>query len=266
MSLPTLYIPNSLKQTRRSRRGRGVRRRVVSEGKLPGNWHSFLRVYEGEQAGVVRVLIRCPAALLHKLYLKKQDPEKIPPSKGALLQHLNWALLQGSCIWGQILSPRLMTLHSPTDWGWKFCNEQYELQWSELPPMMEACMELTVCKCKKGCARSRCGCKKAELISAHYCVDVKEVVGRQTRCWWVVCTLVYRTLPQLFLQYLPQFLPDKLFKRKCRTTHTERLSKSALEGHHADAANIVQHRELPRWTNFSSITTKCTIQCRPAIF
>ena len=60
-----------------------------------------------------------------KLYLKKHDPEKIPPSKGALLQHLNRALLQGSCIWGQILSPRL-TLHSPTDWGWKFCNEQYE--------------------------------------------------------------------------------------------------------------------------------------------
>ena len=163
------YIPNSLKQTRRSRRGRGVRRRVVSEGKLPGNWHSFLRVDEGEQAGVVRVLIRCPAALLHKLYLKKQDPEKIPPSKGALLQHLNRALLQGSCIWGQILSPRLMTLHSPTDWGWKFCNEQYEPLWSELPPMMEACMELTMCKCKKGCARSRCGCKKAELKCTLLC-------------------------------------------------------------------------------------------------
>ena len=38
------YIPNSLKQTTRSRRGRGVRRRVVSEGKIIGNWHSFLHV------------------------------------------------------------------------------------------------------------------------------------------------------------------------------------------------------------------------------
>ena len=42
------YIPNSLKQTTRSRRGRGVRRRVVSEGKIPGNWHSFLRVDENK--------------------------------------------------------------------------------------------------------------------------------------------------------------------------------------------------------------------------
>ena len=43
------YVPNSLKATTRSRRGRGVRRRVVSDGEIPGNWHSFLRVDDNKK-------------------------------------------------------------------------------------------------------------------------------------------------------------------------------------------------------------------------
>ena len=43
------YVPNSLKATTRSRRGRGVRRRGVSDGKIPWNWHSFLCVDDNKK-------------------------------------------------------------------------------------------------------------------------------------------------------------------------------------------------------------------------
>ena len=39
-------MDDSLKTTARSKRGKGVRRRVVSTAAIPGNWHSFLRVDE----------------------------------------------------------------------------------------------------------------------------------------------------------------------------------------------------------------------------
>ena len=38
-----VYQPSSLKAEARSKRGRGIRRRVTSKGKLPSNWRNFLR-------------------------------------------------------------------------------------------------------------------------------------------------------------------------------------------------------------------------------
>ena len=38
------YLPDSLKGTARAKRGKGVRRRVVGDASIPGNWASFLRV------------------------------------------------------------------------------------------------------------------------------------------------------------------------------------------------------------------------------
>ncbi len=38
------YIKDSLKGTARAKRGKGIRRRVVAEGVIPGNWRDFLRV------------------------------------------------------------------------------------------------------------------------------------------------------------------------------------------------------------------------------
>ena len=38
-----VYLTSSLKFETRSKRGRGVRRRVTSKGKLPTNWRNFLR-------------------------------------------------------------------------------------------------------------------------------------------------------------------------------------------------------------------------------
>jgi len=38
------YLPDSLKGTTRAKRGKWVRRRVLSRASIPGNWASFLRV------------------------------------------------------------------------------------------------------------------------------------------------------------------------------------------------------------------------------
>ena len=42
-------LKNSLKTTARIKRGEGVRRRVLPTSKIPGNWHSFLRVSDNNQ-------------------------------------------------------------------------------------------------------------------------------------------------------------------------------------------------------------------------
>ena len=42
------YVSDSLKSTNRSIRGQGVRRRVESGVKLPGDWNSFLSVEDNK--------------------------------------------------------------------------------------------------------------------------------------------------------------------------------------------------------------------------
>jgi hypothetical protein len=42
------YLENSLKSSARQKRGKGVRRRVRSDSKIPGNWQSFLRSNENK--------------------------------------------------------------------------------------------------------------------------------------------------------------------------------------------------------------------------
>jgi len=38
-----IYLPNSLKEFTREKRGKGVQRKVSGQTKLPGNWADFLR-------------------------------------------------------------------------------------------------------------------------------------------------------------------------------------------------------------------------------
>ena len=37
-----IYLPNSLKESTREKKGKGVRRNVCGQAKLPGNWVDFL--------------------------------------------------------------------------------------------------------------------------------------------------------------------------------------------------------------------------------
>ena len=44
-----VYKKDSLKTTARTKRGKGIRRRVLPNSKIPGNWHSFLRVDDNKE-------------------------------------------------------------------------------------------------------------------------------------------------------------------------------------------------------------------------
>ena len=43
------YLPSSLKDSARSKRGMGIRRRVRLDNRIPGDWTAFLRVDENKQ-------------------------------------------------------------------------------------------------------------------------------------------------------------------------------------------------------------------------
>lgn len=43
------YVSGSLKESTREKRGDGIRRRVSSQAKLPGNWMDFLRVSQNKE-------------------------------------------------------------------------------------------------------------------------------------------------------------------------------------------------------------------------
>jgi hypothetical protein len=43
------YVPDSLKSMTRSKRGKGIRRRVKSDTRLPENWEAFLRVDDNKR-------------------------------------------------------------------------------------------------------------------------------------------------------------------------------------------------------------------------
>ena len=43
------YLPSSLKDSARSKRGKGIRRHVRPDTRIPGDWTAFLRVDENRQ-------------------------------------------------------------------------------------------------------------------------------------------------------------------------------------------------------------------------
>ena len=44
-----IYPGNSLKTSARNKRGQGIRRRVLPDSIVPGNWHSFLGISENKE-------------------------------------------------------------------------------------------------------------------------------------------------------------------------------------------------------------------------
>ena len=42
-------LPGSLKDSARSKRGKGIRRRVIRDTRIPGDWKAFLRVDENKE-------------------------------------------------------------------------------------------------------------------------------------------------------------------------------------------------------------------------
>ena len=103
-----------------------------------------------------------------KLFIKgTRSLENIPPTKGALVQHVHRAILQAGYIWGQTLISQ-QDVPSPTNWGWEKSEDGWVPKWTELPEASVACYELIHCGCKKSC-QGLCKCFRASLSCTTLC-------------------------------------------------------------------------------------------------
>ena len=92
-----------------------------------------------------------------KLFIKgTRSLENIPPTKGALVQHVRRATLQARYTWGQKLISQ-QEVPSPTNWGLEKSGDGWIPKWTELPEASVACYELIHCGCKKSC-QGLCKC------------------------------------------------------------------------------------------------------------
>ena len=93
--------------------------------------------------------------------------ENIPPTQGALVQHVRRAVFQAGYIWGQALIVQQEVL-SPTEWGWKESESMLVPNWTDLPEASVACQELIRCGCKKSC-QGLCKCFRAHICCTTLC-------------------------------------------------------------------------------------------------
>lgn len=102
-----------------------------------------------------------------EMFTKKgRAMESIPPTRGALIQHIKRAVYQGGHCWGQATAVA-QKLPPPDDWGW-VNPPTWKPLWTTLPEASISSRELISCGCKKGCA-GRCKCKKAALKCTALC-------------------------------------------------------------------------------------------------
>ncbi len=99
--------------------------------------------------------------------LKNGQIDKLPPTQGALYQHVKRAVYQGSFIWSQILELR-PNIPDPNEWGWQKVSGYWLPYWTDLPEVNAACRALLRCKCKKKCSAA-CSCKNKGLLCTGNC-------------------------------------------------------------------------------------------------
>ena len=106
--------------------------------------------------------------LRYEIFTKKNlSGDRLPPTLDALIFHLRRANYQ-TFIWKSASVP-VLNLPSLIENGWhivdgKFCEEL--IFHSSVP---DSIVELTRCKCKKGCKTNSCSCKRANLVCTDSC-------------------------------------------------------------------------------------------------
>ena len=78
-------------------------------------------------------------------------PDRLPPTREALYQHVRRSLLQAGFIWSQALI-RQPTLPPFTDWGWKRNSDGLLVPlWTILEDAGISCESLISCTCRTSC-------------------------------------------------------------------------------------------------------------------
>lgn len=108
------------------------------------------------------------------LFARKQRAyDSIPPSRGALVEHVKRAAYQAGHVWHQALVNQPQ-LPSSSEWGWRWSSEGYwKVHWTSLEPIAKCCQELTSCGCKVEC-QGRCKCYSFGLDCSPLCNCVCE--------------------------------------------------------------------------------------------
>lgn len=95
--------------------------------------------------------------------------ENVPPTQGALEQHVKRAAYQAGHVWGQALVCNPV-LPSPAEHGWIKCDKtrKWNVNWTDLGEASISCRQLLKCSCKKKCT-GRCTCMKNDLQCTSMC-------------------------------------------------------------------------------------------------
>ena len=101
------------------------------------------------------------------LKLSDNDLRKLIPSKDAVVQHANRAILQAGFIWREADTD--VCLPDPTTLGWRLQNGQYLPKWQSKDSGVEGLVALTtVCSCRTAKCKS-CKCAKNKLNCLPMC-------------------------------------------------------------------------------------------------
>ena len=96
---------------------------------------------------------------------KTRNVERIPPTMGALEQHIKRSVFQSS-IWTSAYMS-MMPVNDPTDHGWKEEHGKLIPIWTSLPLARDVFNLDLKCSCKSTC--SLCKCTKANLKCTRLC-------------------------------------------------------------------------------------------------
>ena len=102
-----------------------------------------------------------------KLFLKKKNPDALPPTRDALYLHIKRAHYQ-SLIWKKAYCPRPI-LPDPINYGWEETNVGLKPTLMTKDGLPESVLKFTSCNCKTNCKTKSCGCKKVNLKCTLYC-------------------------------------------------------------------------------------------------
>ena len=89
--------------------------------------------------------------------------DSIPPTKNALFQHIERALLVAASIWKQSFS-KTPEIPKPNEWGWErnTRTKEWVPYWIDLSDVSQACSLLLYCGCSVAC-KGNCNCHRAGL-------------------------------------------------------------------------------------------------------
>ena len=96
------------------------------------------------------------------------EGEKLPPTKGALTQHIRRAWL--AALIGKSYTSPCPDVPRPEDHGW-YRDDSHKLKpvTSLILPVPESILELVKCVCKGKCVNKQCSCKKNDLPCSSMC-------------------------------------------------------------------------------------------------